>query len=115
VGKVQFLSEFIMDLQESSACGAARSALAMCLARNPNMDFDETTYIVTEGANPEKLLQACEGYDHRIAKNLDYNAFYNKIVLEKDHLQEDVDAVANAGADAGGSELKLFLGGFRQE
>ena len=72
----------------------------MCLARNPTMDLDETTDTIPEVADPEKLLKACEGYDHRIAKNLDHGAFFDKVILEKDVDEEKrIQERADAGAD----------------
>ena len=58
VNKMQLLPDIMTDLQESSARGAARVALAMCLARNPTMDLNETTYTVPEGSEPDQLLIA---------------------------------------------------------
>ena len=53
------------------------------------MNLDETTLAVPEGAHPQKLLSACEGYDQRIAKGLDHNCFYDKFVLPQDVVEEE--------------------------
>jgi hypothetical protein len=48
--------EFINDKQESSARGAARTALSLCLARNPSLDLELCTAGILHGSNTTALL-----------------------------------------------------------
>jgi hypothetical protein len=82
------LSDLIVDLQASSARGAAQMSLAMCLARAPHLDIDLTTTGVPPDANVDALLNACSGYDSRIARRIRHDEFYDKVVLPADEALE---------------------------
>jgi hypothetical protein len=76
------LPELLVDLQASSARGAAAMSLAMCLAHNPDLDI----YRVAAGVPPDAnaLLDAVSGYDTRIARRICHDEFYDKVVLPSD-------------------------------
>ena len=72
-------------------------ALAMCLARAPTLNLDEATAGIPKDSNPDKLLDACSGYDTRIARRIRHDEFYDKVVLPADEaleaeLQKKLDA-----------------------
>ncbi|KAM0902744.1 hypothetical protein ACQ4PT_019045 [Festuca glaucescens] len=113
IEKVHMLPEIALDLQQSSARGAARTALAMCLVQNPNLNLHKATFSILSGCNAEKLLITCEGYDHRVAKSIDHSAFYDRTVLPEDAAEEErlaklaeIEAVARdqASSDASSTE-----------
>ncbi|KAM0828562.1 hypothetical protein ACQ4PT_067463 [Festuca glaucescens] len=113
IEKVHMLPEIVLDLQQSFARGAARMALAMCLARNPNLNLHEATFSVPPGYDAEKLLITCEGYDHRVAKSINHSAFYEKTMLPEDAAEEErlaklaeIEAMAGdqASSDASSTE-----------
>jgi hypothetical protein len=84
IQKMDVLPELVVDLQASSARGAAQMSLAMCLAHAPNLNIDEVTMCIPKDANPDKLLDACSGYDTRIARRIRHDAFYDNVVLPVD-------------------------------
>ena len=97
IDKMDLLPELVVDLQSSSARGAAQMALAMCLARAPTLNLDEATAGIPKDSNPDKLLDACSGYDTRIARRIRHDEFYDKVVLPADEaleaeLQKKLDA-----------------------
>ncbi|XP_071674262.1 uncharacterized protein [Lolium perenne] len=70
IGKMDVLPELVIDLQASSARGAAAMALTMCLAHTPGLDLDEVTTGVPPDADVGELLDAVSGYDTRIARRI---------------------------------------------
>jgi hypothetical protein len=78
------LPELVVNLQASSARGAAQIALAMCLARAPTLNIDEATASIPEGLDLGNILDACSGYDTRIIRNVHHDEFYNKVFLPTD-------------------------------
>jgi hypothetical protein len=89
---MDMLPELVVDLQASSARGAACMSLAMCLARAPGLDLDVTTIGVPPNTDVNALLDACSGYDTRIARRISHTDFYDKVVLPADELLEAEDA-----------------------
>ncbi|KAM0925344.1 hypothetical protein ACQ4PT_004266 [Festuca glaucescens] len=75
IRKMAVLSELVVDLQASSARGATQMALAMCLARAPTLNLDEATAAIPKDSNPDELLDACSGYDTRIARRVCHDEF----------------------------------------
>ena len=75
---------FIEDWQKSSARGAARVALAMCLARDSALDLDLVTSGVPVGANDEELLKTCMGYDTRVAESINHSDWFDQVIFKKD-------------------------------
>ena len=63
-------------------------SLAMCLARSPNLDLDLATTGVPPNTDVNALLDACSGYDTRIAHRIPHTEFYDKVVLPADELLE---------------------------
>jgi hypothetical protein len=75
------LPELVVDLQASSARGAAAMSLTMYLAHNPELDIDRVTSSVPPTADANALLNAVSGYDTRIARRSLHDEFYDKFVL----------------------------------
>jgi hypothetical protein len=75
------LPELVVDLQASSAHGAAQMFLSMCLAHVPTLNIDEVTTGIPKDSNPDKLMDAYSGYDTRITRRVRHDAFYDKVVL----------------------------------
>ncbi|KAM0826953.1 hypothetical protein ACQ4PT_068518 [Festuca glaucescens] len=66
---------------------------------------DRLNIEIFEGFDPDQLLIACEGYDHRIARNIDHSSFYDKTVLPEDAaeealLQKEIKPKTSAGTSA---------------
>jgi hypothetical protein len=96
---MDILPELVVDLQASSARGAAAMSLAMCLAHNPDLDLDQVTSGVPPSSDVNALLDAVSGYDTRIARRIRHEEFYDKVVLPADEpleaeLQKEREAEA---------------------
>ncbi|KAK1683758.1 hypothetical protein QYE76_044606 [Lolium multiflorum] len=81
IKRMDLLPELVVDLQSSSARGAAAMSLAMCLAHNPSLNLDRVTSGVPPDADVNALLDAVSGYDTRIARRIRHDEFYEKVVL----------------------------------
>jgi hypothetical protein len=102
--KMDVLLELVVDLQASSARGAAQMALAMCLAHTPTVSIDVTTTGIPLDADPNQLLDACSGYDTRIARRIRHDEFYDKVVLPADEpLEAELEKEREAEARPSGS------------
>ncbi|KAK1695975.1 hypothetical protein QYE76_012672 [Lolium multiflorum] len=88
IKRMDMLPELVVDLQASSARGAACMSLAMCLARAPGLNLDLATTGVPPNTDVNALLDACSGYDTRIARRIPHTEFYDKVVLPADELLE---------------------------
>ncbi|KAK1610691.1 hypothetical protein QYE76_034364 [Lolium multiflorum] len=94
IKRMVLLPELVVDLQSSSARGAAAMSLAMCLAHNPSLNLDLVTSGVPPECNVNALLDAVSGYDTRIARRIRHDEFYEKVVLpadeplEAEHLED---------------------------
>ncbi|KAK1645377.1 hypothetical protein QYE76_063182 [Lolium multiflorum] len=88
IKRMDMLSELVVDLQDSSARGAACMSLAMCFARSPGLDLDLSTTGVPPNTDVNALLDACSGYDTRIARRIPHTKFYDKFMLPVDELLE---------------------------
>jgi hypothetical protein len=84
IEKMALLLELVVDLQASSARGAAQMALAMCLGWNLTLDLDQATTAIRKNSDPDALLDACSGYDTRIARRIHHDEFYDKVILPAD-------------------------------
>ncbi|KAK1685949.1 hypothetical protein QYE76_046797 [Lolium multiflorum] len=84
IEKMALLPELVVDLQASSARGAAQIALAMCLGWNSTLDLDQATTAIPKDSDPDALLDACSGYDMRITRRIPHDEFYDKVVLPAD-------------------------------
>jgi hypothetical protein len=84
IKRMDVLPEDVVDLQASSARGAAAMSLAMCLAHNPELDLNQVTASVPPDADVNALLDAVSGYDTRIARRICHDEFYDKVVLPAD-------------------------------
>jgi hypothetical protein len=99
IQRMDILPELVVDLQASSARGAAAMSLAMCLAHNPELDLDRVTSGVPPASDVNALLNAVSGYDTRIARRIRHDEFYDKVVLPADkpleaELQKEHEAEA---------------------
>jgi hypothetical protein len=65
---MDLLPELVVDLQASSARGAAAMSLAMCLAHHPELDIDRVTSGVPPTSDVNALLNVVSDYDSRIAQ-----------------------------------------------
>ena len=72
--KMKLATTFIQDKQGSSARGAARISLAVCLAQHLDLDLDLVTSGLPEGCDEDAVLHACHGFDNRMAKCVDHKA-----------------------------------------
>jgi hypothetical protein len=70
--------EIMEDWQESSACRAASTVLAMCKAHFPAMDFATIARGVPKGTNVKKALAEIEGFDTLFAQRVNHSAWYKK-------------------------------------
>jgi hypothetical protein len=99
IQRMDVLPELVIDLQASSAWGAAAMSLAMCLARTPDLDIDLGTTGVPPDADVNALLDAVSGYDTRIARRIRHKEFYDKVVLPADeHLKAELEKEREAEA-----------------
>jgi hypothetical protein len=97
------LPELVANLQASSARGAAQMSLAMCLARAPELDIDVTTAGIPPDVDADALLDACNGYDTRIARRIRHDEFYDKVVLPADEpLEAELEKERKAEARPAG-------------
>jgi hypothetical protein len=96
---MDMVPELVVDLQASSARGAAAMSLAMCLAHNPELDIDRVTSGVPPSSDVNALLNAVSGYDTRIARRICHEEFYDKVVLPADEpLEAELDKEHEAEA-----------------
>jgi hypothetical protein len=103
--KMDVLLELVVDLQASSARGTAQMALAMCLAHAPTLNIDVATTGIPSDADPNQLLDACSGYDTRIAWRICHDEFYDKVVLPADKpLETELEKAREAEARPAGSK-----------
>jgi hypothetical protein len=84
IKRMDVLPELVVDLQASSARGAAAMSLAMCLAHNPELNLDHVTAGVPPDADVNALLDVVSGYDTRIARRIRHDEFYDKVILPAD-------------------------------
>jgi hypothetical protein len=104
IKKMDVLPELVIDLQASSARGAAHMSLAICLAHAPTLNIDEVTTGIPKDSNLDKLLDAYSGYDTRIARRVCHDAFYDKVVLPADEaLEAEAEKEREAEARPDGS------------
>ncbi|KAK1613871.1 hypothetical protein QYE76_019388 [Lolium multiflorum] len=110
IQRMDVLPELVVDLQASSAWGAAAISLAMCLAHAPDLDLDLATTGVPPDADVNALLDACTGYDTRIARRIRHEEYYDKVVLPADeHLEAELEKEREAEArPTGSSDGSLF-------
>ncbi|KAK1665410.1 hypothetical protein QYE76_053569 [Lolium multiflorum] len=81
IKRMDLLPELVVDLQASSPRDAAQMSLAMCLPRSPGLDIDLATSGVPLNTDVDALLDACSGYDTRIARRISHIEFFDKVVL----------------------------------
>src|SRR4051794_16790602 len=69
---------FVVDKQESSACGADRTALALIHAHFPDVDLELCTAGIPPNCDAAALMAEVRGLDNRVVKMVDHNAFYDE-------------------------------------
>jgi hypothetical protein len=84
IQRMDILPELVVDLQASSAQGAASMSLAMCLAHIPELNLDRVTSGVPPSSDVNALVDAVSGYDTRIAWRIPHEEFYDMVVLPAD-------------------------------
>jgi hypothetical protein len=105
IQKMDVLPELVVDLQGFSARGAAHMSFAMCLAHAPTLNIDVATTGIPPEADPNQLLDACSGYDTRIARCIHHDEFYEKVVLPADEpLGVELEKAREAEMRPAGSE-----------
>ena len=70
--------KFILDKQKSSARAAARTALALVHAHNPELDLEYCTAGVLAGCNTTAIFAQVQGLDNRIVRMINHVIFYDK-------------------------------------
>jgi hypothetical protein len=85
-------------------------SLAMCLARAPRLDIGVTTVGIPLNVDADALLDACSGYDTRIARRISHDEFYDKVVLPADEprgaeLEKEHEAGARPTGSGDGSQF----------
>jgi hypothetical protein len=84
IQRMDLLPELVVNLQASSARGAAQMSLAMCLVHAPTLDINLAIIGIHANADANALLDAFSGYDTRIARRIHDDEFYDKVVLPED-------------------------------
>ncbi|KAK1662605.1 hypothetical protein QYE76_050764 [Lolium multiflorum] len=84
IRRIDLLPELVVDLQASSPRGATQMSLAMFLARALTLNIDVATAGIPLDADADALLDACSGYDTRIARRIRHEEFYDKVMLPAD-------------------------------
>jgi hypothetical protein len=85
-------------------------SLAMCLAHALTLNIDKATTCIPKDADADQLLDACYGYDTRIARRIHHDEFYDKVVLPADEaleveLEKKREAEARPSGSDGGSRF----------
>jgi hypothetical protein len=82
-----------------------RCPLQCALARSPTLNIDVATAGIPPDADADQLLDACSGYDTRIARRVHHDEFYDKVVLPADEpLEAELEKAREAEARPAGSE-----------
>jgi hypothetical protein len=93
--------DLIGDLQESSARGAAATALAMCKAHFPAMDFARIDVGVLNATNIKNLLAETNGFDTLFSNRVDHSSWYEKHDLPAGFAEdEEEDEEEGSGSSA---------------
>src|SRR4051812_27372114 len=105
---IEDIHSFIIDKQESSARGAARTAVALVHAHFPEVDLELCTAGVPPNCDASVVMAEVRGLDNRVVRMVDHNAFYDEEELTPDlqakesersrlsevHLKTDMDSSA---------------------
>src|SRR4051794_33806143 len=75
---------FVVDKQESSACGADRTALALVHAHFPEVDLELCTAGVPPNCDASAVMAEVRGLDNRLVQMVDHSAFYDEEELTQD-------------------------------
>src|SRR3954466_1187002 len=75
---VDEIHSFVIDKQESSARGAARTALALIHAHFPEVDLELCTAGVPPNCDASAVMAEVRGLDNRVVRMVDHRAFYDE-------------------------------------
>jgi hypothetical protein len=75
---MKMVPDLIGDWKESSARGAAATALAMCKAHFTAMDYARIAIGVTKSFNIKNLLAETRGFDKLFTNRMDHSSWYEK-------------------------------------
>jgi len=102
-GKLSRVPEYITSWQRSSAIGAARQALFMAVAHNPDMDLQTVTGSLPEGVDPQEIQKAVRGFDTRIAEMVNHESWYQAYALPEDEPTSPSDPQVDEESGSGSS------------
>ncbi|KAK1680062.1 hypothetical protein QYE76_040910 [Lolium multiflorum] len=98
---MKMVPELIRDWQESSAHGAAATALAMCKAHFAAMDFATIARGVPKVTNVKQALAETQGFDMLFAERVDNSSWYKKHDIPAGFTDdEEDDEVEGSGSSA---------------
>jgi hypothetical protein len=75
---MKLVPDLIGDWQESSAREAAATALAMCKAHLPAMDFATIARGVPKATNIKQALAKTQGFETLFAERVDHSSWFKK-------------------------------------
>jgi hypothetical protein len=102
---IKMVPELIGDWQESSARGAAATALAMCKAHFPAMDFATIARGVPKSTNVKQAIAETQGFDMLFAERVDHLSWYKNHEIPvgfTDDEEEDEVEVSGSSAHQSG-------------
>ena len=102
-GKLSRVPEHITSWQRSSAIGAARQALFMAVAHNPDMDLQTVTGSLPEDVDPQEIQKAVHGFDTRIAEMVNHESWYQAHVFPEDEPTSPFDPQDDEESGSGSS------------
>jgi hypothetical protein len=104
---MRMVLDLVGDWQESSARGPAATALAMCNAHFPTMDFASIAAGVPNATNIKLLLAETHGFHTLFANRVDHSSWYEKHDLPAgfaDEEEEDLEEGSGSSAHQIGEE-----------
>jgi hypothetical protein len=98
---MKMVPELIGDWQESSACGAAATALAMCKAHFSAIDFATIVREVPKATNVKQAMAKTQGFDTLFVERVDHSSWYKKHDIPAGFTDdEEHDKVEGSGSSA---------------
>jgi hypothetical protein len=102
---MRLVPKLIGDWQESSACGAAATALAMCKAHFPAMNFASVADGVPKATNTKHLLAETRRFVTLFANQVDHSSRYEKHDLPAGFADEEEEG-GEGGSDSSAHTCK---------
>ena len=81
--------EFIVDKQRSSTRGAARTALALVYAHNPDIDLELCTAGAPTDCDSRAVFTQVQGLDNRVVRMVNHASFYDKERMSPGNLKKE--------------------------